>query len=145
MTFLIPANFRQLPPVWEVAQPFSIGVSGEVSYDTDPVKWATNHILAILLTNPGERVMRPSYGAGVYGFVWENQDPLIEQNIIATINTQLATYEPNITVNEVEFVQSDISMMNGVVMLVVSFTVGNSPTTYTFSVSLNGSQVEITA
>jgi len=26
----------------------------------------------------------------------------------------------------------------------ISFTVGNSPTTYTFSVNLNGSQVEIT-
>lgn len=145
MTFLVPANFRQLPPVWEVALPFSINASGEVSFDTDPVKWATNHILAILLTSPGERVMRPTYGAGVYTFVWENQDPLVEQNIIATINTQLATYEPNITVNEVEFVQSEISMMSGVATLLVAFTVGNSPTTYTFSVSLNGSQVEITA
>jgi uncharacterized protein len=144
MTFLIPANFRQLPPVWEIAQPFSINDAGAVSFDSDPVRWATNHILAILLTSPGERVMRPTYGAGVYGFVWENQDPLIEQNIVATINTQLATYEPNITVNEVEFVQT-LAQMNGIVVLMVSFTVGNSPTTYTFSVSLNGSQVEITA
>lgn len=144
MTFLIPANFRQLPPVWEMAQPFSIDASGEVAYDSDPVRWATNHILAILLTSAGERVMRPTYGAGVYGFVWENQDPLVEQNIVATINTQLATYEPNITVNEVEFVQT-LAQMNGIVVLMVSFTVGNSPTTYTFTVSLNGSQVEITA
>jgi phage baseplate assembly protein W len=145
MTFMAPSTFRRLPPVWEIALPFNIDASGEVAYDSDPVKWAINHILAILLTNPGERVMRPTYGAGIYGFVWETQDPLVEQNIIATINTQLATYEPNIIINELEFVQTQLSLMSGVVTLDVAFTVGNSPTIYTFSMSVNGNQVEITA
>ena len=34
---------------------------------------------------------------------------------------------------------------SGVVTMQISFTVGNSPTAYTFDVSLNGSQVEVTA
>jgi hypothetical protein len=143
MTFLSPANFRQLPPIWEVAQPFRIDATGAVGFDADPARWATNHILALLLTNPGERVMRPTYGVGIYGFVWENDNPLVEQNYIAAINMGLATYEPNINVTEVEFMRQP--QFNGIVVLMVSFTVGNSPTTHTFSVDIAGNQVEITA
>lgn len=143
MTFLVPANFRQLPPVWEIAQPFNIDATGTVAFDADPMRWATNHILALLLTNPGERVMRPTYGVGIYGFVWENQDPIEEQNFITAINMGLATYEPNINVTEVEFMQQP--QYTGVVVLMISFTVGNSPTTHTFSVNVTGNQVEITA
>lgn len=143
MTFLVPANFRQLPPVWEIAQPFHTDATGTVAFDADPERWAINHILAILLTTPGERVMRPTYGVGIYRFVWENDDPVEEQNIITSINLGLSTYEPNINVTEVKFVQQP--QYTGVVVLMISFTVGNSPTTHTFSVNVNGSQVEITA
>lgn len=144
MTFIVPANFRQLPPVWEIAQPFQIDSTGAVAFDADPRRWAINHILAILLTIPGERVMRPTYGVGIYRFVFENDDPIEEQNIIADFNTQIATYEPNITITEVEFVRQSEPNYSGIVIMMISFTVGNSPTTYTFSVNLNGSQVEIT-
>lgn len=143
MTFLVPANFRQLPPVWEMAQPFRIDATGAVGFDADPERWAINHILALLLTNPGERVMRPTYGAGIYGFVWENDNPVEEQNIVTAINMGLATYEPNINVTEVEFMQQP--QYSGIVVLMISFTVGNSPTTHTFSVDIQGNQVEITA
>ena len=88
--------------------------------------------------------MRPTYGVGIYRFVFENDDPIEEQNIIADFNTQIATYEPNITITEVEFVRQSEPNYSGIVIMMISFTVGNSPTTYTFSVNLNGSQVEIT-
>jgi hypothetical protein len=143
MTFLVPANFRQIPPKWEIAQPFRIDGTGAVGFDADPARWAINHILALILTNPGERVMRPGYGVGIYGMVWENDDPLVEQNYVAAINMGLATYEPNINVTEVEFVRQP--QYTGIVVLMVSFTVGNSPTTHTFSVDITGNQVEITA
>lgn len=147
MTFLVPSNFRQLPPVWEVAQPFRIDATGTVGFDADPERWAINHILALLLTNPGERVMRPTYGVGIYRFVWENDDPVEEQNFITAINMGLATYEPNINVTDVEFVSQTqfTGVGNGIVVLMISFTVGNSPTTHTFSVDITGNQVEITA
>ena len=145
MTFIVPANFRQLPPVWEIAQPFQIDSTGAVAFDADPRRWAINHILAILLTIPGERVMRPTYGVGIYRFVFENDDPIEEQNIIADFNTQIATYEPNINIMDVEFTRPMVPNFSGVVTMQISFTVGNSPTAYTFDVSLNGSQVEVTA
>jgi hypothetical protein len=143
MSFLTPSGFRQLPPVWEMAQPFRVDANGTVGFDADPARWATNHILALLLTNPGERVMRPTYGVGIYRFVWENDDPVTEQNFITAINMGLASYEPNINVTEVEFIRQP--QYTGIVVLTIAFTVGNSPTSHTFSVDITGNQVEITA
>lgn len=143
MSFVVPANFRQLPSSWEMAQPFNIAATGAVAFDTDPVRWATNHILALLLTNPGERVMRPTYGVGIFGMVWENDNPVVEATIISAINMGLSMYEPNITVVEASFAQEP--QYEGIMHLVIHFTVGNSPTTYTTAVNLSGTGVEITA
>jgi len=141
VTFLVPANFRQLPPTWEMSQPFSIDGAAEVAYDTDPAVWARNHILAVLLTSPGERVMRPTYGAGIFRFVWENDDPLREQQIISAVQTAVATWEPNITLNSIKFIQQpDFS---GIVNLDIEFSVGAPPTVYSITISLGGQGVEV--
>jgi len=143
MTFVVPTNFRQLPASWEIAQPFHIASTGAVAFDTDPVKWATNHILALLLTTPGERVMRPTYGVGIFGLVWENDNPVIEANVVTAINMGLSMYEPNITVTDCEFTVQPA--YEGILNLVIHFTVGNAPTVYTTAVNLGGTGVEITA
>jgi uncharacterized protein len=141
VTFLTPTNFRQLPPVWEISQPFHIDAAAEVAYDTDPVIWARNHILAVLLTNPGERVMRPTYGAGIFNFVWENDDPLAEQTIINTVQAAVAAWEPSITLNAVNFVPQP--NFSGVVNLNIEFSVGTPPTAYSVTISLGGQGIEI--
>jgi phage baseplate assembly protein W len=143
MTFIVPANFRQLPTSWEMAQPFHIDATGAVAFDVDPVAWATNHILALLLTNPGERVMRPTYGVGIFALVWENDNPVVEANVITSINIGLSMYEPNINVVQCQFTQQP--QYSGIMNLILHFTVGNAPTVYTTAVNLNGSGVEITA
>lgn len=143
MSFIVPANFRQLSPTWEMAQPFNIDATGAVAFDTDPVKWATNHILALLLTNPGERVMRPTYGVGIYSMVWENDNPVVEATLVSAINMGLSMYEPNILVSDVEFAQTP--EYSGIMQLIIHFTVGHAPTIYTTAISLQGTGVEITA
>jgi Bacteriophage baseplate protein W len=142
MSFITSSNFRQLPPVWEIAQPFNIDAAAEVAYDIDPVSWARNHILAVLLTSPGERVMRPNYGAGIFNFVWENDDVLTQQQIINDIRQAIAIWEPNVTLNTVEFVpQQDFS---GIVNLNIEFSIGASSTVHSVTLSLGGTGVEIT-
>lgn len=143
MSFLAPANFRQLPNVWEVSQPFHVDATGAVAFDLDPAQWARNHILALLLTNPGERVMRFTYGVGVPRMLFENDNPLIEQQMTAAINQGLAIWEPNITVQTVEFIQQP--QYSGIMELDIQFTVGSNPTTHSMAVTLGGTTVEITA
>ena len=86
--------------------------------------------------------MRPSYGAGIFNFVWENGDPLIENQIINDVQQAVAVWEPNVTINQIDFVpQPDYS---GVVMLDIQFSVGSAPTTYSVTVTLGGVGVEVT-
>jgi len=141
LSFVLPANFRQIPTVWETAQPFHIDATGAVAFDIDPVAWARNHILALLLTNPGERVMRPSYGVGIGRILFENDTPLLEQQLITTINTSLAIFEPNITVTECRFMAT--AMYSGTLDLQIAFTVGASPSVHGIQVTLDGTGVEV--
>lgn len=137
------SNFRQLPPVWEMAQPFHIDVTGAVGYDTDPVAWAKNHILAILLTTSGERVMRPTYGVGMYRMVFENDNALIEQQIITAIQMSVSMWEPNITIDFCNFMPQP--NFSGIMELEVGFSVGSLPTIYTVSYAISGRGVEVQA
>lgn len=141
MTFVLPQGFRQLPPVWEIAQPFQVDGNGTIAFDTDPVQWVRNHILALLLTIPGERVMRPNYGIGIYSLVFQNADPLIEQQIISAVNIGVNMWEKNVNIIECKFAQTpDYS---GILELDISFTVGSSPTVHSVGFTLGGSTVEL--
>lgn len=141
MTFVLPQGFRQIPPVWEMAQPFQISPDGAVAFDVDPVEWVRNHILALLLTIPGERVMRPNYGVGIYSLVFENDDPLIEQQIISAINIGVNMWEQNVNIVECDFAMTP--QYTGVMQLNISFTVGSSPSVHSVGFTLGGSSVEI--
>lgn len=67
-------------------------------------------IIRTLLTNPGERVMRPSYGIGIkrnmFGIV--TQDVL--QDLTISIHGALMRYEPRLSIEEVtgEIVDNNI-------------------------------------
>jgi len=141
MTFVQPANFRQLPLQREMGQPFHIDAAGSVAHEFDPARWARSHILAILLTNPGERVMRPTYGAGLQRQLFENDDSVIETQLNTAIRQQLATYEPNVQISECKFVfTADYS---GVMELQIAFWVGSNPSLRTVAITIDGTAIEV--
>ena len=55
----------------------------------------------LLLTNPGERVMSPSYGVGLKQFLFENFSSVTEDEVRARINAQVRNYLPIITLNDI--------------------------------------------
>lgn len=117
--------------------------SGSVAIETDPVAWARNHILAILLTAPGERVMRPTYGVGVLNYVFESTDPFSEQNLVNQVQMAVSLWEPTITINQCRVVQQEA--FSGIFQLQITFSIGSSPTTHTVVFSLGGSGIEVMA
>jgi phage baseplate assembly protein W len=206
MAFVVPSNFRQLPQVWEIAQPFRIAQAGTsiqgpaslpglnwtgpwsganqynpwdaviysnsawyalqgnsdvvpgsdgtiwslippligggaVAFDTDPVTWAKNHILALCLTNPGERVMMPTYGIGLLNYVFSPNDPFTEQTLITLIQQSVSMWEGNITINSCSLVPQP--QLSSIMEISIEFTVGGNPTNYTVNVSLGGTGIEV--
>jgi phage baseplate assembly protein W len=55
----------------------------------------------ILGTNPGERVMRPDFGAGLNAFVFEPLNETTQQSIKTRVEEALVDWEPRIDVEEV--------------------------------------------
>ena len=58
-------------------------------------------ILIIVGTNPGERVMRPDFGAGLNAFVFEPLNPATLEAIRQRVMEALVDWEPRIDVTAV--------------------------------------------
>ena len=56
----------------------------------------------LLLTMPGERIMVPKYGAGVYQFLFENLGPELRRKIETRIRQQTGQYMSYVKIKEIE-------------------------------------------
>ncbi len=56
----------------------------------------------ILLTEPGERVMREDFGCGLTRFLFEPNIPATHQRIREAIQRNLTRWEPRISIDEVQ-------------------------------------------
>ncbi len=61
-----------------------------------------NDILQLLLTIPGERVMRPDLGVNLRNFVFDNMDENTLSILEADIRTKLTRYETRVDVRQIE-------------------------------------------
>jgi phage baseplate assembly protein W len=81
-------------------------------------------IQQLLLTAPGERVSRPSFGCNLRNMVWENIDS-VAVNGPAEIKAAITNYEPRVTVTEVT---STINRNTSLIVFNIKFFVKNTDT-----------------
>jgi len=74
------------------------GALALVAYEED----VRQSIQIILATNPGERVMRPEFGAGLRDFVFEPADLSTIQRLRTRVQESLIDWEPRIDVLAVD-------------------------------------------
>lgn len=123
----------------EILQPFHAAPSGEVAGIQDPVKQATQHILAVLMTKPGERVMRPTYGAGLVHEVFQPLTGVDLSTITARIKDSVSRFEQGIFIQDVTIGHTDA----GVREIKVSFRLNTSPVIHTAVYDFAGNRVEL--
>lgn len=58
-------------------------------------------LLVLLLTNPGERVMLPSFGTPLRELMFEPNDAVLEQKARDAIIQAVATWEPRVVVEQI--------------------------------------------
>ena len=73
---------------------------GRVEAADGPAK-VRQAILLVLQTEPGERVMRPQFGAGLRRYVMEPNTPATRALVKRDVTTALERWEPRVTVDEV--------------------------------------------
>lgn len=74
----------------EIMLPFRVGANGQIATTTDPVTKGRQHLTTYLLTDRGERVMRPDFGTTIRAEVFENLDPLRVQLLASRVQDRVA-------------------------------------------------------
>jgi phage baseplate assembly protein W len=78
-------------------------------------------ILIILLTNNGERMMRPTFGAGLNSFLFEPINPTTMSGLQTRVHDALIDWEPRIDVIDVSV--SPSAKQSGTVLIEISYRV----------------------
>lgn len=89
-----------------LAFPFGVGADGRLEWSegSDNVR---ESIRIILLTEPGERVMRRDFGAGLRRLLFEPNTPATRRLIKERIERALSRWEPRIRIEPVEVKETD--------------------------------------
>ena len=61
----------------------------------------------LLLTMPGERIMVPEFGVGIYGFLFDGINDDTFSLVSQTIKEQVDFYMPSVNLEEINFLTSD--------------------------------------
>lgn len=86
-----------------------------------------NDILQLLLTSPGERYYRPTYGIGLRNYLFDQLDSVTLTQLKLSIYNQITTYEPRVVDVNVTLTPDDIQ--NGL-NVQISCTMRNKPNTF---------------
>ena len=102
---------------WAFPVCIGAGLTATAAYEQD----VEQAILIILGTDPGERVMRPDFGAGLRAFVFEPLNPATMEALRQRARDALIDWEPRIDVENV--VASAATDGDGKVVIEVSYRV----------------------
>jgi phage baseplate assembly protein W len=80
--------------------PFLGGQEGVMSRQTDD-RLIRNDLLQLLLTSPGERIMRPSFGSGIRGFLFQPVTTASINDLRLNIISTIEAWEPRVSVTDV--------------------------------------------
>ena len=57
----------------------------------------------LMLTSPGERIMEPNFGVGLYNFLFENNGQRTRIELLDRISQQVKRYLPFVQIEQVDF------------------------------------------
>jgi phage baseplate assembly protein W len=96
--------------------------SGNTSFpaaatDDDLIKQS---LIQIVLTQKGERIMRPDFGTRALSFIFENNDDTLAEAIRTDLATAVAKYEPRVLLKKIEITREDSQVVVDIRYVVVA-------------------------
>jgi phage baseplate assembly protein W len=116
-----------------VAFPFRVGPNGRIAWSAGE-KNIREDIMVILMTEPGERVMLSSFGAGLRSMLFEPNDPTTRSRIQGMIATALTQWEPRISLQSVSVEQDPNDLQS--VIATITYTLVATQATQTAALSI---------
>ena len=81
--------------------PIGLDDDGQIKLAADGEEGISQSIWTILGTSPGERVMRPGFGCGIYDLVFGVNNAATASAVAGAVREALTTWEPRIDVLDV--------------------------------------------
>jgi phage baseplate assembly protein W len=92
--------------------PPKVNASGGLDWSSGPDR-IRDAIWIVLSTSPGERVMRPTFGAGVQDYVFEPNSAAFRTRLASAISDALSKWEPRINIVNINVSAGDeLSLVN---------------------------------
>lgn len=79
-----------------------IGGSQNILSRQEDERLIKNDLLQLLLTAPGERVMRPDFGTSIREFLFENANTVDLDELRTNIETQIEIFETRVTITDIQ-------------------------------------------
>jgi phage baseplate assembly protein W len=79
-------------------------ISGGILQRQEDVRLIQNDILQLLLTVPGQRVMRPSFGTVIKTQLFDPHDEFAVDDLKRSIALAVSAHEPRVSVNDVSVI-----------------------------------------
>lgn len=125
----------------EIRVPFSIGPHGGIDYTTDPIIQAIQHIMSAVATNPGERVMRPEYGAPVWDALFGADDVATATALTDDMRRSVVLAEAGISIINIVV---DSQPGSGLLLFRISFRLTGFDEIHEASIEVGGTVTEQT-
>lgn len=84
----------------EVFMPFSLNADGTIAVTENADTQVRQHVISLVSTEPGERVMLPTYGVPVSSYLFTPNDFHMNDELNEKVHTAVRTWEPGIIVND---------------------------------------------
>lgn len=85
-------------------------------------KLTKQNLKMIILTNPGERVMVPDFGAGIQRYLFSNSDSMIRSEIQDVIQGQVGKYMPSVRIDGIFFDNLEENLENNVLSMSIEYS-----------------------
>lgn len=109
-----------------VALPLNINsVDGAYALHKDLAAMANQNLKMVILTNPGERIMQPDFGAGIRQLLFEPANANTVEDVKNRIQTQVNRYLPYINLIELNVFVSETDAATLAVSLKYSIPAAN--------------------
>jgi len=118
--------------------------AGLYNMSTTTEEQAVSNYINLLLTDPGERYMQPSYGVGLRKYIFEPNSKLGRSTLRNRIESQVAQWTPYIVNENLEIIQSPEEVDGGHSIIIrITFSTSEAGANRVMSVFVQGDVVTI--
>ena len=107
--------------------PIKVNAKGGFDWSTGPDR-IQSAIWIILSTSPGERLMLPTFGAGIKGYIFESNSQLVCARLQTAVQKALTQWEPRIQLVSVQATPSP--NQDSLILISISYQIRNTNDLY---------------